>query len=47
MFTSLNPEFDLAEIRERHARIRADIERSRAFREARGKHRFRSRDRRH
>jgi hypothetical protein len=48
MFNQLHdPYFQLAEIRERHARIRADAARSRAFRTARGRHRFRSRHRRH
>jgi hypothetical protein len=43
---AIHPEFQLAEIRERHARLRADVERARAFRAARGRHRFRSRQRR-
>lgn len=45
MFHALHPDLQLAEIRERHARIRADLERSRDFRLARGRHRFRSRQR--
>jgi hypothetical protein len=45
MFTAIHPDLQLAEIRERHARIRADVERSRNFRLARGRHRFRSRQR--
>jgi len=36
----------LAEIRASHARLRRDAEHSRAFREAKGKHRYRSRHRR-
>jgi hypothetical protein len=45
MFHALDPHTQLAEIRERHSRIRADFERSRNFRLARGQHRFRSRQR--
>lgn len=45
MFHALPPDMKLAEIRERHARIRADFERSRSFRSARGRHRFRFRQR--
>jgi hypothetical protein len=45
MFHALTPDLQLAEIRERHARIRADFEHSRNFRRARGQHRFRSRQR--
>ncbi len=47
MYQYLNTDHQLAEIRERHARIRADVQRSRAFRAAGGRHRFRSRQRRH
>ena len=47
MYQHLDTEYQLAEIRERHARIRADVHRSRAFRAAAGRHRFRSRQRRH
>ena len=43
---SIHPEYQLADIRERHARLRSDAERARAFRAVRGRHRFRSRQRR-
>jgi hypothetical protein len=38
--------FDLAEVRERHARIRRDVDHARAFQSARGRHRYRFRRRR-
>jgi hypothetical protein len=46
MFQSIHPDYQLAEIRERHARLRRDAEYSRQFRAVRGRHRFRSHDRR-
>jgi hypothetical protein len=45
MFPALHPDTQLAEIRERHARIRADVERSRYVRLARGRYRYRFRSR--
>lgn len=47
MFQNMNTDYQLLEVRERHARIRADMNRSRLFRDARGRHLFRSRQRRH
>ena len=46
MFPNLHPDDQLTELRERHARLRADYQRSQAFRRAAGFHRFRSRHRR-
>ena len=46
MFPNLHPDHQLIELRERHARLRADFERAQAFRRAAGRHRFRSRQRR-
>jgi hypothetical protein len=46
MFHTLHPEFQLAEVRERHNRMRRDAEHSRLYRESKQKHRFRSRQRR-
>ena len=45
MYTQLLIEARLAEIRESHARTRRHAEHSRAFREAKGKHRYRARRR--
>jgi hypothetical protein len=41
-----HPHFDLAEVRERHARIRRDLDHARAFQAAVGRHRYRLRRRR-
>ena len=46
MYTHLFNEVRLDEIRESHSRARRDAERSRNFRVASGRHRFRSRHRR-
>ena len=42
----LQPDLQLAEIRRQHDRMRRDVELARAFRASKGKHRFRSRQRR-
>ena len=46
MFQTLHPEYQLAEVRERHTRLRREAEHSRLHRESKQKHRFRSRQRR-
>ncbi|HSM65095.1 MAG TPA: hypothetical protein VK860_02200 [Ilumatobacteraceae bacterium] len=46
MFHLIHPEYQLSEIRERHARLRRDAEHARDFRLRRGRHRYRSRRRR-
>lgn len=45
MVHPLHPDLLLAEIRERHARIQVDVERSQNHGLARGRRRFRSRQR--
>ncbi len=46
MFQNLHPEYELANIRERHARLRRQAEYSRLRREVQRENRFRSRQRR-
>lgn len=46
MFQNLHPEYELANIRERHARLRRQADYSRQFREAKRASRFHSRQRR-
>jgi len=46
MFQLIHPEYELANIRERHARLRRQAEYSRQFRELKQPRRFRSRQRR-
>ena len=41
----IHPEYHLAELRDRHERLRREAEYARHFRAARGRHRFRSRHR--
>ena len=46
MSHSLHPDYQLAEIRERHAHLRRQAEYSRLTRESKSRHRYRSRHRR-
>jgi hypothetical protein len=45
MFHLIHPEYQLSEIRERHARLRRHAEHARHFRSSRGRHRYRARSR--
>jgi hypothetical protein len=45
MFNLIDPEYQLAEIRERHARLQRHAEHARHFRASRGRHRYRPRSR--
>ncbi len=46
MFQSLHPDYQLAEIRERHAHLRRQAEQARLHRAAKDRHRYRPRHRR-